>query len=47
MGTNTVAIGVVRDMEAAKTTETAMTELMNWEKVVALVQEKFGEGRLA
>ena len=35
-----------REMEAAETMETATTELLNWQRVVALVQAALGEGRL-
>ena len=38
--------GAGRDTEAAETTVMAKTELMDWEKAVALVQAAFGEGRL-
>ena len=38
--------GAGRDTEAAETTVMAKTELMDWEKEVALVQAAFGEGRL-
>ena len=46
MGTKTVTKISGRDMEAEETTETATTELENWEKVVDLVQAEFGEGRM-
>ena len=38
--------GTKRETEVAETTEMATRELTNWEKVVALVQAEFGEGRL-
>ena len=46
MGTNTVMTGAGRDTEAADTKVMATTELMDWEKAVALVQAAFGEGCL-
>ena len=39
--------GTEREAEAAETKDTEITELLNWQRVVALVQEAFGEGRLA
>ena len=45
--TETVAKGAEREAEAADTTETATTGILNWKRVVALVQAEFGEVRLA
>ena len=46
-GTKIVVIGAGRETEASDMTETAMTELKIWEKLVDLVQAPFREGRLA
>ena len=47
MGNKTAKTGPGRETEAAETTETEKMELASWDKVVALVQAEFGEGRLA
>ena len=44
--TETEATEAERDAEAEETTETVTTELMNWRRLVALVQAAFREGRL-
>ena len=42
-----MAAGAGMETEAAGTTEIAIMELTNWEKVVALLQASLGEGKLA
>ena len=44
MGNETVATVLVSEKESAETIYMVMTELENWEKVVALVLVEFGYG---
>ena len=42
-----VVMGADMESEAADTTDMETTDLPKWKRVVALVQEEFGERRLA